>query len=222
MSCCGRSWTRGTQSTAEELLRRGREQLVHGRFLISREKPRLTRLGSGPRLLRQAAVAACPPLPVAGSLRLYIGIDDVVHHTTMSYMSHPLSVRLNDATTARLGRRARWVHLAPRTLAQRYIEEGLRMDEHPLIRFAEGPAGRRARLVGTGKDVWELITTVRDNGGDAAEAARYLEIPLALVQAAITYYGAYREEIDRWIEANEQEAAEASAAWSAGRAAVKQ
>jgi uncharacterized protein (DUF433 family) len=101
-------------------------------------------------------------------------------------------------------------------------KRGLRMDEHPLIRFAEGPAGRRARLVGTGKDVWEVIATVRDNGGDAAEAARYLEIPLGFVQAAITYYGVYQDEIDRWIEANEQEAAEASAAWSAGQAAVQQ
>jgi uncharacterized protein (DUF433 family) len=106
-------------------------------------------------------------------------------------------------------------------LAQRYVEEGLRMDEHPLIRFAEGPAGRRARLVGTGKDVWEVIATVRDNSGDAGETASYLEIPLGLVQAAITYYGAYRDEIDQWIETNEQEAAEAQAAWAAGRAAVR-
>jgi hypothetical protein len=67
-----------------------------------------------------------------------------------------------------------------------------------------------------------VIATVRDNGGDAAEAARYLEIPLGFVQAAITYYGAYQDEIDQWIEANEQEAAEASAAWYAGQAAVKQ
>jgi len=96
------------------------------------------------------------------------------------------------------------------------------MDEHPLIRFADGPGGRRARLAGTGKDVWEVIATVRDNGGDAAEAARYLEIPLGLVQAAVTYYGAYLDEIDQWIEANEQEASEASAAWSAGQAAVRQ
>ena len=137
-------------------------------------------------------------------------------------MSHPLSVRLNDTTIARLGKHAKRVHLAPRTLAQRYIEEGLRMDEHPLIRFVDGPAGRRARLIGTGKEVWEVIATVRDNGGDAAETARYLEIPVGLVQAAITYYGAYRDEIDQWIEANEQEAAEAHAAWGAGQAAVKQ
>jgi uncharacterized protein (DUF433 family) len=139
----------------------------------------------------------------------------------MNYMSHPLSVRLNDATIARLGRHAQRVHLAPRTLAQRYVEEGQRMDEHPLVRFAEGPAGRRARLVGTGKDVWEVIAAVRDNDADAAETARYLEMPLGLVQAAITYYGAYTDEIDQWIEANEQEAAEARAAWMAGKAAVQ-
>ena len=136
-------------------------------------------------------------------------------------MSSPLSVRLNDETIERLGNRARRVHLPPRTLAQRYIEEGLRMDDHPLVRFADGPAGRRARLAGTGKDVWEVIATIRDNNGDMAAAVRYLEMPLGLVQAAVTYYGAYQEEIDQWIELNKQETDEAHAAWVAGQAAVR-
>lgn len=136
-------------------------------------------------------------------------------------MSHPLSVRLSDATINRLGARARRVHLPPRTLAQRYVEEGLRMDEHPLIRFADGPAGRRARLLGTGKDVWEVIAVVRDNDAEAAEAASYLEIPLGLVQAAIAYYGIYTAEIDQQIEANEQEADEAHTAYQAGQAALR-
>jgi uncharacterized protein (DUF433 family) len=135
-------------------------------------------------------------------------------------MNQPLSVRLNDATIKRLAARARRIHLPPRTLAQRYVEEGLRTDEHPLIRFADGPAGRRARLIGTGKDVWEIIAVVRDNGGDAAEAASYLEISLGLIQAAMAYYGAYTAEIDQQIEANELEAAEANAAFLAGQAAV--
>jgi uncharacterized protein (DUF433 family) len=145
----------------------------------------------------------------------------VLQRTTMDYMSQPLSVRLNDAVISRLGARAQRVHLPPRTLAQRYIEEGLRMDEHPLVRFADGPAGRRARLLGTGKDVWEVIEVVRDNGGDAVESAGYLEIPLGLVQAAIAYYGAYTAEIDQQIEANNQEAAEAHAAYLAGQAALR-
>ena len=95
------------------------------------------------------------------------------------------------------------------------------MDEHPLIRFAEGPAGRRARLIGTGKDVWEVIATVRDNDGDNAAAALYLEMPLGLVQAAVSYYGAYPDEIDQWIELNEQDASDTQAAFAAGQAAVR-
>jgi uncharacterized protein (DUF433 family) len=95
------------------------------------------------------------------------------------------------------------------------------MDEHPLIRFADGPAGRRARLIGTGKDVWEIIAVVRDNDGDPAEAARYLEFPLGLIQAAIAYYGAYTAEIDQLIDLNEQETAETHAAYLAGQAAIR-
>ena len=95
------------------------------------------------------------------------------------------------------------------------------MDEHPLIRFADGPAGRRARLLGTGKDVWEVIAVVRDNGGDPAESADYLEVPLGLVQAAMASYGAYTDEIDQQIEANDQETAETHAAYLAGQAAFR-
>ena len=137
-------------------------------------------------------------------------------------MSRPVSIRLPDSTLRRLDVRADRVDMPPRTLAQRYIEEGLRMDEHPLVRFADGPAGRRARLAGTGGDVWEVIATVRDSDGDVAEAAEYLDLPLGLVQAAVTYYGAYKDEIDAWIERNERETAEAHTAWLAGQAAVRE
>lgn len=135
-------------------------------------------------------------------------------------MGKPMSIRLPDTTVERLGRRAARAALPPRTLAQRYVEEGLRMDEHPLIRFADGPAGRRATLVGTGLDVWEVVAAVKDSGGDVGEAARWLERPVGLLEAAVAYYGAHREEIDAWIHANQREAAEAHAAWLAGRAAV--
>jgi uncharacterized protein (DUF433 family) len=135
-------------------------------------------------------------------------------------MSQPMSLRLAEATIKRLGDRAKRAHMPTRTLAQRYVEEGLRMDEHPLVRFVDGPAGRRARLAGTGKDVWEVIATVRDNDNDLATTTEYLRIPLGLVQAAVTYYGAYRDEIDELIADNAREAADAHAAWQAGQAAL--
>ena len=144
-----------------------------------------------------------------------------MHNATMCCMSQPMSLRLGDTTIERLGRRAAGVHLPPRTLAQRYVEEGLRMDEHPLVRFADGPAGRRGRLVGTGSDVWEVIAAVKDNDGDIAATAEYLRMSLGLVQAAVAYYGAFHAEIDEQIEHNARATAEAHAAWLAGQAALR-
>lgn len=95
------------------------------------------------------------------------------------------------------------------------------MDEHPLVRFVDGPAGRRARLVGTASDVWEVIAAVKDNDGDLAQTAEYLQIALGLVQAAVSYYGAFEPEVDEWIARNEQEATQARAAWLAGQAALR-
>jgi uncharacterized protein (DUF433 family) len=139
----------------------------------------------------------------------------------MRYVSQPLSLRFPDATLDRLGARARSRSIAPRTLAQRYVEEGLRTDEHPLIRFVEGPAGRRPRLLGTGLDVWEAIRVVRDNDGNERESAEYLQIPLGLIQGAVAYYGTYRDEIDEWIELNARESEAAHQVWLAGQRALK-
>jgi hypothetical protein len=56
----------------------------------------------------------------------------------------------------------------------------------------------RARLVCTGKDVWEIIETVRDNDNDVA----------ATTDIRGPYCGAYRDEIDELIADNEREAAD--------------
>lgn len=110
--------------------------------------------------------------------------------------------------------------MAERTLAQRYVEEGLRHDRHPLIGFVDGPSGRRAALVGHGVDVWEAIATVRDNDGSTVEAADYLQVPRGLVEAAVTYYGEFQDEIDAQIEANEADYRQGFAAAEAGRRAL--
>jgi hypothetical protein len=126
------------------------------------------------------------------------------------------TLRLAAGTKQRLAERARRAGVAERTLAQRYVEGGLRHDVHPLIQFLDGPSGRRASLVGRGFDVWEVIATVRDNNGSIADAAGYLEIPAGLVEAAVAYYGEYRDEIDEQIELNEAEYERGRTAIAAG------
>jgi uncharacterized protein (DUF433 family) len=110
----------------------------------------------------------------------------------------------------------------PKTrVAEEYIEEAIRMADHPGIAFRDGPAGRRAVLAGHRLDVWQVVETVRAEGGDQQAAARYLGLSPGLVGAAISYYADYPREIDAWIERNLEEAAEAEAAWRRRQAALE-
>lgn len=136
-------------------------------------------------------------------------------------MTDHFTLRLAPGSRQKLREGARRAHLPERTLAQRYIEEGLRRDAHPLIHFLDGPSGRRASIVGCGLDVWEVIATVLDNDGSVTETAAYLQIPTGLVQAAVVYYGEYRDEIDAEIAANEAEYERGRAATAAGEQALR-
>ena len=115
-----------------------------------------------------------------------------------------LSFRLPEPTLERLEARAHQIRETRTGLAERYLEEGLRMDEHPGIGFVDGPAGRRAVLVGTGLDVWEVITTLRQNRNSLEATARYLELPVAGLRPAVRYYAAFPDEIDDRIAMNEE------------------
>lgn len=136
-------------------------------------------------------------------------------------MADHYTLRLAPGMRQRLGQRARRAGLPERTLAQRYVEEGLRHDAHPLIQFLDGPSGRRASLIGRGLDVWEVIATVRDNDASITAAAHYLRVPTGLVEAAVAYYGEYRDEIDSEIELNEAEYERGRAAAAGGERALR-
>ncbi len=137
-------------------------------------------------------------------------------------MADHYTLRLAPGIRQRLTEWARRAGVPERSLAQRYVEEGLRHDAHPLIQFLDGPSGRRASLVGRGLDVWEVIATIRDNHGSIREAAEYLEVPAGLLEAAVAYYGEYRDEIDQEIELNEAEYERGRAAATAGEQALRE
>ncbi len=112
----------------------------------------------------------------------------------------PLAFRVLPRTLEHLRRRAREAGEPQNALAERYIEEGLRMDEHPLIYFRDGAAGRRPAVLGTGLDVAEVIDTVRQNDNSVEAAATYLELPVDRVEACLRYYADYGDEIDEWLD----------------------
>ena len=87
-------------------------------------------------------------------------------------------------------------------LAQRYIDEGMRLDRHPGIVFRDGPVGRRAVVVG-GPDVWEVVAAARSalEQGDelVAALAQRLGVAAERIRIAVRYYAEFPGEIDRWI-----------------------
>ncbi len=95
------------------------------------------------------------------------------------------------------------------------------MTEHQGIFFADGPAGRRARLR-RGPDVWEVITTLEANDGSVRVAAEVLDIPESDIRDALAYYGDHPAEIDEWIRMNDEEALRVKAAWHRQRAIARE
>jgi hypothetical protein len=103
----------------------------------------------------------------------------------------------------------------------RLVDEALRARAHPLITFKDGPAGRRARLVG-GPDVWEVVGAVRSVreaepglAGDEVLAlvAETAGVPMPFLRAALAYWGDYPEEVDAFLDRAQAEAAQAQAGW---------
>jgi hypothetical protein len=109
--------------------------------------------------------------------------------------------------------------------ANRLVDEGLRMTEHPGVVFRDGPTGRRAGLV-DGPDVWEVIRALKS--ARAAEPELSEEdilglvevnsgVPLRLLRTAVRYWASYPDEIDAEIDAANAAEDAAEQAWQRER-----
>jgi uncharacterized protein (DUF433 family) len=89
-------------------------------------------------------------------------------------------------------------------VANELLTEGVKMRRCPGIIFGDGPGGRRARIAGTGLDVWEIVATYKSLGGDLKRLRdAYHWLTESQLRAALGYYACFPEEIDRQISRNE-------------------
>jgi uncharacterized protein (DUF433 family) len=124
-----------------------------------------------------------------------------------------VSFRFKPETVERLRRRSAQKGVGQGELAERYLEEGMRMEEHPGIYFRDAGSGRRASLVGTGLDIAQVVETLRQNASSVERTAEYLDLPAAMVETALRYYVAHRDEVDEWIEEARTAAEEERRLW---------
>jgi hypothetical protein len=105
--------------------------------------------------------------------------------------------------------------------ANRLVDEGLRMIDHPGVVFRDGPTGRRAGLV-AGPDVWEVVRAVKsaraaepglDEEDILALTTTNSGLSLRLVRIAVRYWASHAAEIDAEIAAAETAETAAEEAW---------
>ena len=124
-------------------------------------------------------------------------------------MARPTSFRLSSDLLAWLDEEASATGMTVSALVTGLLEEGLRIRRFPGVAFRDGPAGRRAGLVG-GPDVWEVIRDVRATSGRGEAKIRRVAADAGLsasqVRLAVEYYAAFPDEIDARLAVEERTA----------------
>jgi hypothetical protein len=122
------------------------------------------------------------------------------------------TIRLRPRLRAEIERIARRSRRSFSEVAQALLEEAVRMRECPGIYFSDEPAGRVAKVAGTGLGVWEVIRVYNAVKGNAQKLRRWLpHLSTAQLKAATVYYARFPQEIDAEI-------ADDTAAHAEGRA----
>jgi hypothetical protein len=123
------------------------------------------------------------------------------------------TIRLRPRLRAEIERIARRTRRSFSEVAQALLEEAVRTRECPGIYFADEPAGRVAKVAGTGLGVWEVIRDSKAAKGNAKKLRRWLpHLSTAQLKAATVYYSRFPQEIDAEI-------ADDTAAYADGRTA---
>jgi uncharacterized protein (DUF433 family) len=89
-------------------------------------------------------------------------------------------------------------------IARDLIFEAVKMRKCPGVTFADGPTGRRARIAGTGIDIWELISTFKGLGENYEKLKKtYHWLRDQQIRSALSYYALYPDDIEERITRNE-------------------
>lgn len=89
-------------------------------------------------------------------------------------------------------------------IARDLLIEAVKMRRCPGVTFADGPTGRRARIAGTGIDIWEFIATFKGLGENYDKLKQtYHWLSDQQIRSALSYYALYPDEVDEKIICNE-------------------
>ena len=137
----------------------------------------------------------------------------------MPYMSEisssvQRSFRLSASTSRLLDHRVGESGESRNAMVDRLLNESLRIEKHPFVRFITGASGRReAHIVGTRWKVRQIIVSLKGEKGQIAAVVNGFDLTEPQVRAAISYYADFTDEIDADIERDSVNADQQRVRW---------
>lgn len=127
-----------------------------------------------------------------------------------------MEIKIPDEIAAEIAAVAEKTGQTAESLAAEMLTEAIKMRRVPGILFADGATGRRARVGGTGIEVFEVIDRYELVGQDQAQLKKIFHwLSKHQLTAAIKYYEAYPEEIRARLHTDEEDRAAIEALWRA-------
>ena len=114
--------------------------------------------------------------------------------------SKPFTIRLSEEVGGWLERENRRTRLPKSALLESLAEESIRTRRFPGIGFRGPEHSRRAWVIGTGLDVWELVELCEGKGKERLPSEH--NISERQLDLALSYYEVYPREIDEAIQEN--------------------
>ena len=122
-------------------------------------------------------------------------------------MAQPTSFRLPAELLRRIDEEAADRRTTVTSLVTMLLDEGLKTRRFPGIVYRDGPAGRRAGVVG-GPDVWEIIRALKQAPGNGEKRILWVAQELAAapssIRLAADFYAAYPAEVDERISLDDR------------------
>lgn len=113
------------------------------------------------------------------------------------------TLRLQPKLKAEIERIAKRTRRSFSEVAQNLLDEAIRLRQCPGIYFADEPAGREAKVSGTGLGVWEVIRDYKAAKGNERRLKKILpHVSSRQLKSALLYYARFPDEIDAAVEEN--------------------
>jgi uncharacterized protein (DUF433 family) len=126
----------------------------------------------------------------------------------MSRKSAPFSLRLSEQTDRLVTAEAKRTKRSKGSVVETLAEEALKARLVPGIAFRGDDYNRRAWLIGTSMDVWQVVEGYKDFDEDFERTVAETDLTARELRTAISYYERFPQEIEDFIALDRRSLAE--------------